>query len=202
MKPCLYLRMATDLVNCPAYGGCCRVVTLVKRKFQQFFVLLGVKKRFYTFDRYLLFTRCMENIPILVVQSSSASSRRVYNSMCMILEALLSFIFVLLCIFVLNSFRFWPVSALLCIRIWDISCWACSQSIWILTCTYNEERKNFLSFPMLIPFIDCKMHNRCARVEIYRLCPGYTQCKPSEGFIMQISAENCKNLKPIFDKNA
>ena len=34
------------------------------------------------------------------------------------------------------------------------------------------------SLPMLIPSIDCKLHNRCSRFEWTPYCPGYTQCKP------------------------
>ena len=42
---------------------------------------------------------------------------------------------------------------------------------------------------MLIPSIDCKLHKRCPRFEWIPFCPGYTQCKPYEGFKMYIAGE-------------
>ena len=42
--------------------------------------------------------------------------------------------------------------------------------------------------PMLIPSIDCKLHKRCPKFEWIAFCPGYMQCKPYEGFKMNIAA--------------
>ena len=50
--------------------------------------------------------------------------------------------------------------------------------------------------------IDCKLHKRCPRFEWMAFCPGYTQCKPYEGFKMYIAAEMWQNLKQVFEKNA
>ena len=55
---------------------------------------------------------------------------------------------------------------------------------------------------MLIPSIDCKLHKRCPRFEWIAFCPGYTQCKPYEGFKMYIAGEMWQNLKQFFEKNA
>ena len=48
---------------------------------------------------------------------------------------------------------------------------------------------DIFSLPMLIPSSDCKIHKRCPGLGMYRLCPGYTQCKPNEGLIMHIGAK-------------
>ena len=67
---------------------------------------------------------------------------------------------------------------------------------------YNEERQTFSHYHLLIPSIDCKLHNRCPRFEWIAFCPEYTQCKPYEGFKMYIAGEMWQNLKQIFEKNA
>ena len=53
---------------------------------------------------------------------------------------------------------------------------------------------------MLIPSIDCKLHKRCPRFEWIPFFPGYTQCKPYEGFNMYIAGEIWQNLKQFFKR--
>ena len=50
--------------------------------------------------------------------------------------------------------------------------------------------------------IDCKLNKTCPRIEWIPFCPGYTQCKPYEGFKMYIAGEMWQNLKQFFEKNA